>query len=110
YPMQASGRGLRDLVPDPPGGLLSIEDAIGRALSSRRPRPVNALADSHHLADSDPAWAGGDTLRLRRLACIVTPAIARSGLGLVDLVPGPVAGAIRTGLDILITLTPKVHF
>ena len=110
YPMQASGRGLRDLVPDPPGGLLSIEEAIGRALSSRRPRPVNALADSHHLADSDPAWAGGDTLRLRRLACIVTPAIARSGLGLVNLVPGPVAGAIRTGLDILITLTPKVHF
>ena len=110
HPMQASGRGLRDLVPDPPGGLLSIEDAISRALSSRRARPVNALADPHHLADSDPAWAGGDTLRLRRLACIVTPAIVRSGLRLVDLVPGPVAGAVRTGLDIMITLTPKVHF
>jgi hypothetical protein len=28
---------------------------------------------------------------------------------LVDIVPGPIAGAIRTGLDILIALTPKVH-
>ena len=109
YPMRASGAGLRDLVPDPPGGLVSIEDAIGRALSNGRARPVNALADPHHLADSDPAWAGGDTLRLRRLAGIVTPAIARPGLGLVNAVPGPIAGAIRTGLDILIALTPKVH-
>jgi uncharacterized protein YbjT (DUF2867 family) len=109
YPMQASGTGLRDLVPDPSGGLLSIEDAIGRALSNRRPRPVNALADPHHLADSDPAWTGGDALRLRRLACTVTPAVARPGLGLVDVVPGPIAGALRTGLDILIALTPKVR-
>lgn len=108
YPMQASGSGLRDLVPDPPGGLVSIEDAIRRSLSNRRPRPVNALADPHHLADSDPEWAGGDALRLRRLACLVTPAIARPGLGLVNIVPGPIAGALRTGLDILITLTPKV--
>jgi uncharacterized protein YbjT (DUF2867 family) len=109
YPMRASGRGLHDLVPDPPDGLLSIEDAMSLALSSHRPRPVNALADPHHLADSDPAWAGGDTLRLRRLAGIVTPAVARSGLGLVGVVPGPIAGVIRTGLDILIALTPKVH-
>jgi hypothetical protein len=109
YPMRASGAGLRDLVPDPAGGLLSIEDAISRSLSNRRPRPVDELADPHHLADSDPAWAGGDALRLRRLACIVTPSIARPGLGLVDIVPGPIAGAIRTGLDILIALTPKVH-
>jgi uncharacterized protein YbjT (DUF2867 family) len=109
HPMQASGAGLRDLVPDPDGGLLSIEDAIGRALSNRRPRPVNALADPHHLADSDPGWTGGDALRLRRLAGIVTPSIARPGLGLMDVVPGPIAGAIRTGLDILITLTPKVR-
>jgi uncharacterized protein YbjT (DUF2867 family) len=110
HPMRASGTGLRNLVADPPGGLLPVEDAITRALSSRRPRPVNALADPHHLADSDPAWAGGDALRLRRLAGMVTPSIARPGLGLVDVVPGPIAGALRTGLDILITLTPKVRF
>ena len=109
YPMQASGTGLRDLIPDPEGGLLSVEEAIDRALSNRRPRPVNALADPHHLADSDPAWAGGDALRLRRLASIVTPSIARPGLGLVDVVPGPIAGALRTGLDILLTLTSKVR-
>ena len=95
HPMRASGTGLRDLVPDPPGGLLTVE---------------NALADPHHLADSDPAWAGGDALRLRRLARMVIPSIARPGLGLVDVVPGPIAGALRTGLDILITLTPKVRF
>jgi uncharacterized protein YbjT (DUF2867 family) len=109
HPMQASGTGLRDLIPDPPGGLLPVAEAITRALSSRRPRPVNALADPHHLADSDPAWAGGDALRLRRLAGIITPSIARPGLGVVDIVPGPIAGALRTGIDLLITLTPKVR-
>jgi uncharacterized protein YbjT (DUF2867 family) len=110
HPMRASGTGLRELVPDPPGGLLPAEDAITRSLSNRRPRPVDQLADPHHLADSDPDWAGGDSLRLRRLAAIVTPSIARPGLGLVDVVPGPIAGALRTGLDLLITLTPKVPF
>jgi uncharacterized protein YbjT (DUF2867 family) len=110
HPMRASGTGLRDLVPDPPGGRLPVEDAIRWALSSRRPRPVNALSDYHHLADSDPAWAGGDALRIRRLVRTVTPPIARPTLGLVNLVPGPIAGALRTGLDILITLTPKVRF
>jgi uncharacterized protein YbjT (DUF2867 family) len=110
HPMRASGTGLRELVADPPGGLLPTVEAIKRSLSNRRPRPVDQLADPHHLADSDPEWAGGDSLRLRRLAAIVTPSIARPGLGLVDVVPGPIAGALRTGLDILITLTPKVHF
>jgi uncharacterized protein YbjT (DUF2867 family) len=110
YPMRARGTGLRELVPDPPGGLLPTGEAIARSLSNRRPVPVDQLADPHHLADSDPGWAGGDSLRLQRLAAIVTPSIARPGLGLVDVVPGPIAGALRTGLDILITLTPKVHF
>jgi uncharacterized protein YbjT (DUF2867 family) len=110
HSMRAAGAGLRGLVPDPPGGLIAVEEAITLALSSRRPRPVNALADPHHLADSDPAWAGGDALRLRRLAGKVTPSIARPGLGLVDAVPGPIAGVLRTSLDLLITLTPKVRF
>jgi hypothetical protein len=106
--MMASDVGLRDLVTDPPGGLVGIDDAIARALSSGQPRPVSALDDPHHLADSDPAWAGGDTLRLQRLARSVTPAIARPALGLLGLVPGPVAAAVRTGLDTLLNLTPKV--
>jgi hypothetical protein len=110
HPMQAAGSGLRGLVPDPPGGLVPVKEAITRALASRRPLPVNALADPHHLADSDPPWAGGDALRLRRLARLVTPSIARPGLALVDAVPGPIAGALRTGLDMLIALTPKMRF
>lgn len=109
HPMVASADLLGDVVPDPPGGLVSIDDAIALALSSHRPRPVNALADPHHLADTDPAWAGGDALRIRQLMGIVTPPIARPTLGLVDVFPGPLAGALRTGLDMLITLTPKVR-
>lgn len=112
HPMVASVSDLRDRVPDPPGGLLGIDDAIARALRGRtnqRPRPVNALADPHDLADTDATWAGGDARRIRQLAQRVTPSIARPTLGLVNRVPGPVAGALRTGLDILIALTPKVR-
>jgi uncharacterized protein YbjT (DUF2867 family) len=106
HPMMASEARLRDLVPDPPGGLLGIDDSISRALSSDRRRPVNALADPHHLADTDPPWAGGDAVRIRQLARAVTPSIARPALGLLELVPGPVAGALRTGLDTLINFAP----
>ena len=112
HPMVASVSNLRDRVPDPPGGLLGVADAMRLALSDQsnhRPRPVNALADPHHLANTDPAWAGGDALRIRRLARKVTPPIARPTLRLVNMVPGPVAGALRTGLEILIALTPKVR-
>ena len=62
YPMMASdGRACATWSPDPPGGLLWIEDAMRsrcRAVAHRR--PVNDLADPHHLADTDPQWAGGD--------------------------------------------------
>jgi hypothetical protein len=105
--MMASEARLRDVVPDPPGGLLGIDQAISRALSSVRPRPVDELADPHHLADTDPTWAGGDTVRIQQLARAVTPSIARPALGLLALVPGPVAAALRTGLDALINLAPK---
>jgi len=106
HPMKASDAGLRDLVPDPPGGLMTIDNAINLSLSSRKPRPVDGLVDPHHLADTDPGWAGGDVLRLRRLAALVTPALVRPALALLGLVPGPVAGAVRTSLDTLIGLVP----
>jgi uncharacterized protein YbjT (DUF2867 family) len=112
HPMRASASGLQGRVPDPPGGLLGVDDAIALALadsSNHAPRPVNALSDPHHLADTDPPWAGGDALRIRRLARAVVPPIARPTLGLVNSFPGPFAGALRTGLDILIALTPKVR-
>jgi hypothetical protein len=106
--MMASEAHLRDIVPDPPGGLLGINHAISRALSSDRRLPVDALADPHHLAETDPPWAGGDTLRIQQLARPITPAIARPVLGLLGVVPGPVAGVLRTGLDTLINLAPKL--
>ncbi|MCV7280292.1 NAD(P)H-binding protein [Mycolicibacterium flavescens] len=107
HPMMASEARLRELVPDPPGGLVGIEEAITRALGSRSRRPVDELTDMHHLADTDPDWAGGDILRIRHLAGTVTPGIARPALGLIGAVPGPVAGAVRTGLDTVLHLLPK---
>jgi hypothetical protein len=92
--------------------LLGIDEAISLALSGHTehpPRPVSALADPHHLADTDPIWAGGDALRIRRLARTVTPPIVRPTLRLVNIVPGPLAGALRTSLDILLTLTPRIR-
>lgn len=107
HPMMASADGLHGLVPDPPGGLVGIDEAIALSLSGGKPRPVDGLADPHHLADTDPGWAGGDVLRIRRLATLVTPALARPALGLLSLVPGPLAGAVRIGLDTLIGLVPR---
>src|SRR6516165_9035642 len=112
HPMVASVSGLRDRVPDPPGGLLGVDAAIAMALadgSNRRLKPVNALTDPHQLADSDPVWARGDALYIRRLARAITPPVAQPTLRLVNMVPGPLAGVLRTGLDILFTLTPKAR-
>ena len=107
HPMTASKHGLNDLVPDPPGGLMPIDESIKRSVAPHRARPVDLLSDVHHLADTDPDWAGGDTLRIRRLIRTVTPPIARPALALLGVVPGPVAGALRTGLDTLVNLVPK---
>jgi uncharacterized protein YbjT (DUF2867 family) len=107
HPMMASEARLRDVLPDPPGGLVGIDEAISRSLSSRQPQPVDALTDPHHLADTDPAWAGGDTLRIQRFARPITPPMVRPVLGLLGVVPGPVAAALRTGLDTLVSFVPK---
>jgi hypothetical protein len=107
YPMTASNGGLTGMVPDPPGGPVGIEDAIRLSLSGHRRLPVDRLADPHHLADTDPDWAGGDITRIRSLASMVTPSIAHPALGLLCAVPGPVAGWVRTGLDTMIGLAPK---
>lgn len=107
YPMRASDHRLDELLGEPEGGLIPIDDAIAASLSSVTPAPVNALADPHHLADTDPVWAGGDVLALQRLARTVIPAHARPALGLVNLVPGPVAGALRSGFDLLAEFAPN---
>lgn len=108
YPMMASTNGLGDFVPEPPDGLVTVEDAMRRAVTTPPRRPVNDLGDPHHLADTDPDWAGGDALRLQKLAGAVTPPFVRSVLGLIGFVPRPVAAAVRTGLDHVIGLVPKV--
>ena len=108
YPMMASEARLRDVVPDPPGGLVGIDEAISRSLSRERPRPVSDLADPHHLADTDPSWAGGDALRIQQLARPITPPIVWPVLRLLGFVPGPVVAALRTGLDTVLSLVPKV--
>ncbi len=109
HPMMASDAQLKEFVPDPPAGLVCIDEAISRSLSSDRPRPVNDLADPHHLADTDPSWAGGDALRIRQLARLITPPFARPVLRLLGLVPGPAVAAMRTGLDTALSLVPKAH-
>ena len=109
HPMMASDNGLRDLVSDPAGGLVGVDDSIKRALTSRLRAPVDALADPHHLADTDPVWAGGDTQRLRQLANSVTPSFVWPVFGLLGAVPGPVSAAVRTGLDTLIGMVPKAR-
>ncbi|WP_328359835.1 NAD(P)H-binding protein [Mycobacterium sp. NBC_00419] len=106
HSMTASGTVLGDYVPDPPGGLTEIDAAVAAAVASPPPRPVDELADPHHLADSDPVWAGGDTLRLQRLAAAVTPSVAHSALGLLAAVPGPLAGVLRSGLDFVLAKVP----
>lgn len=65
-PMSLSENRIRGIVPDPPGGLIPIDDAMRASVSSPAPRPVCDLSDVHHLADTDPAWAGGDWFRVRR--------------------------------------------
>ncbi len=107
HPMMASDARLRDFVPDPPAGLVGIDESITRSLSSDRPRPVSDLADPHHLAETDPSWAGGDALRIRQLARAITPPIVRPVLGLFGMVPGPLVAVLRTGLDMALNLVPK---
>ena len=108
HPMMASDARLRDLVPDPPGGLLGIDDAItrvavewpaatgqraGRPAPSRRHR--SGVGRRRHAAHpAAGARRSPRRSRGRRSACSA-------------LVPGPVAAALRTGLDTLINLAPK---
>ena len=107
YPMTASGSLLSAVVPDPPGGLTSIDDATDASVASSPPRPVDKLRDPHHLADSDAQWAGGDALRIRQLISPLTLPFARPALRLISAVPGPITAAVRTGLDLLVGLIPK---
>ena len=65
--MAASEHAIRDIVPALPGGLTPMRKAIAAAVRSPAPRPVCELANLHHLAETDPMWAGGDVMRARRI-------------------------------------------
>ena len=57
--MSSRDHRIRDLVPDPPGGLTSIDDALAR--TEPQPDPPAGIADSPDpllLTDTDPEWAG----------------------------------------------------
>lgn len=64
-----SGRpSIRDLVADPPAGLVGVREGLERAGAVHR-RPdgtlpgVHAATDPMQLTATDPTWAGGDRLR-----------------------------------------------
>ncbi|MGV9713134.1 NAD(P)H-binding protein [Gordonia sp. NPDC003424] len=88
HPMHASEHAIRDLVPDPPGGLTSMREAVHRAVHTPAPRAVDALGDLHHLADTDPEWAGGDLMRLRRRAGTVVEVATRPMRSVVSMLTG----------------------
>lgn len=66
-PMAASEHAIREIVPALPGGLTPMRKAIAAAVRSPAPRPVCELSNLHHLAETDPMWAGGDVMRVRRM-------------------------------------------
>ena len=65
--MDADESRIRELVPDPPGGLTTLDAAIERAAidDGFEARGVCATDDPLQLTDTDPEWAGGDAYRKR---------------------------------------------
>ena len=59
------------------------------------PRPVSELADLHHLADTDPDWAGGDWLRARRTAVGALVGVVGTAAG-VALIGRRILGRLLT--------------
>ncbi|MCH5644998.1 NAD(P)H-binding protein [Gordonia sp. ABSL49_1] len=87
-PMAAGERHIRDLVPDPPNGLTSMKDAVAASVHTPYPRPICDLTDPHHLADSDPDWAGGDLMRARRRVGSIVDSATHRVRNVVSLLTG----------------------
>lgn len=101
YPMKAGPRTLRELVPDPDGGLVTIAEAMQRSLQTPVDRAaVDKLADPHHLADTDPDWAGGDDARIRHFSPLVADALGP--------LPGAAKAAVRTTIDVVTEVASKL--
>lgn len=56
--MDSTDRRIRSIVPDPPGGLTSVSQALGRAKSPTPLAGVWATTDPLALTDTDASWAG----------------------------------------------------
>lgn len=65
--MDSTDTRIRDLVPDPPEGLTTLDDAIVRAAVPKGfvAQGVWATKDPLQLTSTDPRWAGGDAYRSR---------------------------------------------
>ncbi|MEE3853086.1 NAD(P)H-binding protein [Gordonia sp. LSe1-13] len=87
-PMAASEHTIRELIPALPGGLTPMDKAIAASVSTPAPRPVCDLANLHHLADSDPAWAGGDLMRVRRIVGSTLSSTGQLARSMVSLLTG----------------------
>jgi uncharacterized protein YbjT (DUF2867 family) len=59
--MSATEHRIRSLVPDPDGGLVTVADALRRAVDPATPVGVCATADPLRLTATDPPWAGART-------------------------------------------------
>ena len=90
-------------------------EKLGRYGWFDRVTPTVLDAADPDSADSALAVAGnvdvlyGDALRIRRLATAVLPSVAHPALDLLSAVPKPVAGVLRSGLDMATARWPKVQ-
>lgn len=87
-PMNSSGRSISEVVDAPAGGLTPMRVAVRTAGRTPAPRPVCRLADVHHLAETDPHWAGGDLMRVRRKVGSIVGSAARRVRRVASLLPG----------------------
>lgn len=82
---------------------VSVTDAVASAAAEVPRRPVSDLADLHHIADTDPDWAGGDVARIRTVSTIAVGETMSHRLEYFCLACrldiGPLSAAIRLGLD-----------
>ena len=94
HPMMASDGRLRDLVPDPPGGLVGIDDAIARCAVERSRRARSTRSPTRTIWPT-PIRRGPAATRCASGSwrSAVTPPIARPALGLLSARAGARRGA-----------------
>ncbi|KAA0022204.1 NAD-dependent epimerase/dehydratase family protein [Antrihabitans cavernicola] len=108
--MTMGDKPIRDVIPDPPGGFTTIDDAMARCLRGigERPVGVRALEDPLQLADTDAPWTGGDVLSIRRrVEALLSEEVwgAMESLGARRILGSwPISGGLRTGLDLAFRL------